>query len=1253
MFETIFTVKNEHLQRLNADEAVLFFADLLRAETRRLGLPVTSVNISSRTNVPDGGVDAAIDVGVPQGSGLATTGRTVFQVKAGEFKPWQPAVIRDELFGNGDPASRESLGAPVRACMDSGGRYLLVCTGSDLTEQQRAEALGYIQAAFVGCGYVDPCVDVLSQNQLIALLQPLPSLSLVLNGNGGGPFESYRRWADHDQMRMPFKPGGPQADFINGLADEIRKHVAAIHVHVRGEPGIGKTRLVLEALRPADLWPLVIYCDGPAKIRDSELFYALLKDDNPFSLILVVDECDADTRSTLWDKLKHAGPRVKLVTIYSEFDDTTGNTTYMTAPPLADDRIIDILQEYLPAAESANRWAEFCSGSPRVAHVVGLNLKNNPEDLLKSPDTVNLWDRYICGGDKADSLQVGQRRVTLRRVALFKRFGFGPAVVAEAKAIAALCAGDDPSITWARFQELVHELRARKILQGENTLYITPKLLHIKLWVDWWEVYGGTFSLDDLASAVPPQLLDWFLEMSRYAEQSQTAQKVFKTLLDENGPFQQSGLLKDPRGARFFLSLTEAAPAAALQSLNNTVGIWSKGELLDFTTGRREVVWALERIAVWRELFVGAARLLRKLADAENEKHIGNNATGVFAELFTPGQGPVAPSEASPEERFPVLKEALEHESKECRRIALLACDNALQTGHFSKLVGAEHQGLKRQPALWVPKTWGELFDAYRRVWYLLKDRLDQMPEDERIQALDVMLNNSRGLTSMANLAPMVTETLTEFLAKPYVDKRKVIAVVEAVLHYDVKGYEPSVREAWEALHRSLVTDDFHSMMQRYVAMDLLEDKFDEGEHTDKAQPKIEALADDAIATPELLKPELTWLVTDDAKNGFNFGFSLGVRDHEFSLLPDLIDSQRHATANASVFFLGGYLRALRERSADAWEALMDVLAVDPALKSHVPELTWRSGLTDRAAVRVLELAKAGVVPVGAFRFFAYGGVIRQMSQARFAEWIEFLLTEGSRNAASCAIDLSHFYFRMGKSELPLPDELMFKALTAPALFVRSDDRRNATNEDYEWTEIATEYVDQHPERSVELASLMLKHFREEGTIVGAFHSQTNKVLEKILQRFAAELWPRIAGYLGPPIDSRAFHIYHWLREGALALIPAELVWKWVEQDVEKRAWYVAQFVPSVFPGDERSASARDVLVRYGSRRDVRSNLIANFSTETWWGPESGHAQQKLEQLRAWKQGETNPNVLRWLNDYIASVEHRVERAKIEEEREF
>ena len=1253
-FDTIFTVKNEHLQRLDADGAVQFFADLMRAETRRLGLPITSVNISSRINVADGGVDATIDSPVSYDSPLVRTGRTVFQLKAGDFNPQQVAVIHNELFGHRTPPSKDALGASVRACMDAGGTYVLVCTGKDLTEPERTKAIDHLRTAFRECKYTDPQVDVLSQNQLIAVLQSLPSLSLTISGNGGGRFETHRRWADHNQMRMPFKPGKPQAALINGLANELRKHQAAIHIHVRGEAGIGKTRLVLEALRQEDLAPLVIYCDGPSKIRDSELLFTLLRDDNPFSLILVIDECDADTRSTVWNRLKHVGPRVKLVSIYSDFDDTTGNTTYMTAPPLENEQIIEILREYLPAAESASRWAEFCSGSPRVAHVIGLNLEHNPHDLLKSPDTVEVWDRFIVGRDPADSVEVQQRVVVLRRLALFKRFGFGSVVVQEAKAIAALCAQDNPSITWGRFQEIIYELKAGKILQGESTLYITPKLLHIKLWVDWWDIHGNSLVFEDFAGAIPPRLLDWFFEMAQYAEQSRAAQEVFTSLLDESGPFQQSGLLRDSRGARFFLSLTAAAPAVALQSLKDTVGKWSKDDLLTFTTGRQEVVWALERIAVWRELFADAARILLKLAETENEKHIDNNATGVFADLFSPGQGPLAPTETPPDERFPVLKEALDHESKECRMVALLACEHALQTAQFSRFVGAEHQGLRRQPELWMPKTWGELFEAYKRVWHLLNEQLDHMPRDEQQQALRVMLDNSRGLTHIANLATMVTDTLAELLTKSYVDKRQIIEVVESVLHYDAKGYEPPVRDAWRRLHERLVPNDFHSLMLRYVGMDLLEDKVDQdGNHEDKAQPRVELLAQAAVERPELLKSELPWLITDEAKNGYNFGYSLGCRDETFSVLPDLLATQRSASKNASGFFLGGYCRALKERNEDMWEQQMDLAAADFVLRAHVPELTWRSGLTDRAAERILSLAATGAISSEAFGCFSYGGVIRQLSAGRFAEWIEYLLGVGKRTAATCAVDLCHRYYLIGKPLFALPEDLVFRVLTAPALFTSSKERRNTNHEDHVWTAVASAYIDQHQERSVELATRMLAHFREDGTIVGAYHSQTNEVLDKILRRFPVEVWTHIAGYLGSPIDSRAFHVYHWLRESALALIPAEPVWKWVEENVEQRARHVATFVPQVFPGDLESASAREVLVRYGAREDVRDSLMANFSTETWWGPESSHAQNKLEQLRNWRKKETHANVLRWLDDYIAVVQQRVERARIDEEREF
>jgi hypothetical protein len=59
--DTIFTVKNEDLNRLSPAEAATCFRDHLWAEARRQGIPISNVNISSWINVPDGGIDASVN----------------------------------------------------------------------------------------------------------------------------------------------------------------------------------------------------------------------------------------------------------------------------------------------------------------------------------------------------------------------------------------------------------------------------------------------------------------------------------------------------------------------------------------------------------------------------------------------------------------------------------------------------------------------------------------------------------------------------------------------------------------------------------------------------------------------------------------------------------------------------------------------------------------------------------------------------------------------------------------------------------------------------------------------------------------------------------------------------------------------------------------------------------------------------------------------------------------------------------------
>ena len=79
-------------------------------------------------------------------------------------------------------------------------------------------------------------------------------------------------------------------------------------------------------------------------------------------------------------------------------------------------------------------------------------------------------------------------------------------MAAEGDEIQRLIERDDSHISSAYFKEIVTELRSRKILQGDATLYITPKLLHIWLWSQWWKIYSSGFHAGDFFKSLSPGL---------------------------------------------------------------------------------------------------------------------------------------------------------------------------------------------------------------------------------------------------------------------------------------------------------------------------------------------------------------------------------------------------------------------------------------------------------------------------------------------------------------------------------------------------------------------------------------------------------------------------------------------------------------------------------------------------------------------------------------------------------------------------
>ena len=1252
---TIFTVTSQDIGGLDAKRAVDLIADLLWAETRRLGIPTTRVRASRRITVPDGGVDASVaDATDSWPDSFLFGGLTVFQIKTGtDFKPWRKADLKKELFGTKSPA-KTALAESVKTCLEADGTYIIVCTGTDPVQREAEQAQAHLEQLLQQGGFPEADVEVWGQNHLISLLQRFPSLALKVTGNARADFQTHGAWAGQAEMRRALTMGTAQETFVESVRTELRRGDGPVHVRVRGEPGIGKTRLVLETTTTDDLRPLVIYCDKPAKLLSGELMTTLLRDDTPVDAIVVVDECDFGSQTLIWNQLQQRSPRIKLVSIYNDPEEPTGTTVTQNAPPLDDAHIADLISGYDVPKNQAQQWAGLCDGSPRVAHVIGQNLKNNPDDLLRQPDTVSVWDRYIAGVEDPRGGVVAERRLVLQYVALFKRFGFLTPVSAEAKAIAQLVQRENAAITWPRFRAIVRDLQERKILQGDVTLYITPRLLHIKLWVDWWDSHGDDVDLVALIQSLPDKLADWFREMFRYARESKAALRVTEALLDENSPYANL-FFEDGRAVRFFRALTDAAPNAALRTLQRTIGTWNVEQLRAFSGDqRRYVVWSLEAIAVWRESFQEAARLLLRLAEAENE-NISNNATGVFAELFSPAHGPVAPTEAPPEERFPVLKEALESTSAQQRRVGLRAAAEGLKTGFFSRMVGAEYQGLRRPPALWTPTTWGEIFDAYRRVWRLLVDRLEALDSSERAEAVAVLAGATRGLLLIGNVFDLVVDSL-EMIANRYRDhRRQVVEAIETSLHYDGKALPKKNRTRLARLREDLVESDFHSQLERYAGMTPVQDNFDDdGNYVeDKHASKIGALAKQAVSQPQLLAEELQWLVSDAARNSYRFGQELANVDEPFRLLSTLVDALKAFNAN-NAFFVSGYFAVLFQRDQALWERTLETMAGDESLRRFVPELTWRSGMTEAAALRLLSLLDSGHIGASALRMFSFGGAVRRVPEHVFVRWLDRLIVLNDRAAASTALHLFHFYYTLKDPHRSLPRDVTLAVLTAEAFF-RPDDRfKYYKDDDWDWLQIATAFLNQYPDAGLRIAERMIESFGEDGTITGGYHSQVEQVLQNVAQASPSEVWTAIAQRLGPPLDSRAFHLKTWLREGGLTAMRPEDVWRWVDGDVDKRAWYAATFVPPNLTRSEANVSwARELLIRYGEREDVRRNLHANLGTEAWSGPASAHYEGKRRSLETLKDGETNRHIRRWLDEEIQSLQHRVEREKIFEEREF
>jgi len=280
------------------------FGDLLHLDADGIELSRSKVNFTT-AEIPDGGIDASVenDTALDKSGDLIIDQNCFYQVKAGiSFTPWQEAKIRDELL-HGKKPTKENLGKEVQRCFEKSGTYILVCMKADLTPERKSDAEQNLKKIFEECGISDPKVQVWGPEKIIGAIVRYPPLVSRISGHSDTVFKSHEEWAQQGHMqKTPLALDDDQNKSIQAIRSGLGNAEEAVHLDIHGETGVGKTRLVLEATRDPSLAPGVAYFTSPKHIIDSAFLRQIVRDD-AIRIILVVDGCDHNSSTAIWDDL--------------------------------------------------------------------------------------------------------------------------------------------------------------------------------------------------------------------------------------------------------------------------------------------------------------------------------------------------------------------------------------------------------------------------------------------------------------------------------------------------------------------------------------------------------------------------------------------------------------------------------------------------------------------------------------------------------------------------------------------------------------------------------------------------------------------------------------------------------------------------------------------------------------------------------------------------------------------------------------
>jgi len=1258
------------IKRLTPFQLSQLLLTLLETESKEKSFEIEKLSVPFNITTADGGEDGLlIKSDKSPKSRWITFNYSFFQNKATDLSlgECKEEVLEKKKKGKKGKLIPRKLKPRVQTLIENKGVYILFTTAA-YVELQKAERIEKIREGLELGGYKDfatfPVViyDANSIAQWVnAYIGAVSLVQTFCNIHRPNGFLTWDGWAKMKNVNK----GTYQTDSILSSHEKgIDSSISSVRIiRIMGHSGLGKTRLVFEAFRNSTQKGNIVYYDhqGSNDIKSIKDYF-LNHQENQVGII-VIDNCTAKNHITIEDILTVTG-RLNVITIGYDDDNS------IEGPKIKLDRknqfqiVENIINDRLKDSHSLEDkiyLKELCEGYPWMAdrfctNILSTGLSNFSTTL---PDIFIM--KLLFGGEKNI-----QEYEIIRACSVFSSFGFPDDSIREilsAEKIEYLKAQVeyirlniyDGSVTYDKFYETCQKYRSEDIIERQGLYYVVkPTILAINLAADWLVKSDNAKLKKILIELMGHELGNKITERLTDLDQITKASDIVQTLWGPSGFFASAEVLNTSWGSLLFRNVVEVNSIATARGIQESLGGLSSEKLKLIKEGRRNLVWALEKLAFKKETFNIAARLLLSFGVAENETW-SNNASNQFSQLF---QVYLAGTQADYSERILILEWGLRKNDIEYTKLCIQAIGRAFNIHNTFRMGGPEKQGSGPPLKEFTPSSNEQIENYWKSLLNLLAPYADKVDEVGKL-ARSQISSAIRQFVSVGQVK-LITTTVLEISGKISFFWKEAYDNFAKTLEYE-RPKEENLKAIQDLMEVLKPTDLNSRFLLNVINPSWNSFETDSrGIFIDKAKQNSIDFADYVYRNEIDIVPHLQNLLVGEQKQTFVFAQRLGelLTDISSLLETSILIFKNIDPDKRSPEFIGGLIAGAK--NDEYFNKAIDLFIHDKDLNKYAFYLTRNYTISIESLLKLFTPVEEFNIPVSSFNTFQYGRILEGLTIDELiilTDKIKIFGLEGKWTAL-CLLYMNSF---SDAERWSVIKEEILKLIGEGNMLLHNSDI--GVMEVHYWeTSITSLLQDSERNDFAETISKQIIEFCSQERNNYSVESQLLKVVEVLFEKYFDIVWDIFGSCLIGSYPGY-FNLKNllWVRE--LSRNPksewifeneerSNFILNWVKNKGHESAKRIAGLMPLGIKKENRIVwhpFAKELLELFGNHPEVLSEVSANMgtfgtigSTVEYYNVQKDLLEQLLDSRRL--------EVRDWALKMIQFTDRNIKKSQLEDE---